>query len=221
MRLTLPLSQLLRRLAMAFVGQLLFSFGNFLTVKADIGQAPWNAFQMGLGNTLSMTYGQATILVAFTVVAIDLLLREPIGLGTLMSALMVGGFYDFFDGLGLFPVIENFWLGLIVMLLGMAVMAWAQSIQMSACLGCGPRDAMMVGIGKHLRRMPIGLVSILLTGTVCGLGWLMGGGVGFGTVLFLLCNGAVMQLVFNLIHFEPRNLIHLGLHEMVAFDRAK
>ena len=219
MRLTLPLSQLLRRLAMAFVGQLLFSFGNFLTVKADIGQAPWNAFQMGLGNTLSMTYGQATILVAFTVVAIDLLLREPIGLGTLMSALMVGGFYDFFDGLGLFPVIETFWLGLIVMLLGMAVMAWAQSIQMSACLGCGPRDAMMVGIGKHLRRMPIGLVSILLTGTVCGLGWLMGGGVGFGTVLFLLCNGAVMQLVFNLIHFEPRNLTHMGLHEMISLKK--
>lgn len=70
MRLTLPVSQLLRRIAMAFVGQLLFSFGNFLTVKADIGQAPWNAFQMGLGHALSMTYGQATILVAFTVVAL-------------------------------------------------------------------------------------------------------------------------------------------------------
>ena len=78
MRLTLPASQLLRRLAMAFVGQLLFSFGNFLTVKANIGQAPWNAFQLGLGNALSMTYGQATILVAFSVVAVDLLLREPI-----------------------------------------------------------------------------------------------------------------------------------------------
>lgn len=219
MRLTIPLPQLLRRLAMAFVGQLLFSFGNFLTVKANIGQAPWNAFQLGLGNALSMTYGQATILVAFTAVVIDLLLREPIGLGTLMSALMVGGFYDFFDSLGIFPVIETFWLGLIVMLLGMAVMAWAQSIQMSACLGCGPRDAMMVGIGKHLRRIPIGLVSILLTGTVCGLGALMGGGVGFGTVLFLLCNGAVMQLVFHLIRFEPRDLVHLGLHQMLISDK--
>ena len=107
MRLTLPVSHLLRRITMAFIGQLLFSFGNFLTVKADIGQAPWNAFQLGLGNALHMTYGQATILVAFTVVAVDLLLREPIGLGTLMSALMVGGFYDFFDNLGLFPVIET------------------------------------------------------------------------------------------------------------------
>ena len=77
----------------------------------------------------------------------------------------------------------------------------------------------MVGIGKHLRRMPIGLVSILLTGTVCGLGWLMGGGVGFGTVLFLLCNGAVMQLVFSLIRFEPRNLTHMGLHQMVEFKK--
>ena len=220
MRLSLPVSQLLHRILVALVGQFFFSFGNFLIVKANIGQAPWNAFQMGLTNYLPLTYGQATILVAVTVVALDLLLREPIGLGTVFSTLMVGGFYDIFDSFGIIPFIENFALGFVVMILGMVVMAWAQSVQMSACLGCGPRDALMVALGKRLRKVPIGLVSILLTGFVCVAGWLMGGGIGIGTVLYLVCNGAVMQTVFHFLHFEPRDLKHMGLHELFVFSKA-
>jgi len=219
MRLSIPASQLLRRILLALTGQFIFSFGNFLIVKANIGQAPWNAFQLGLTNYLPLTYGQATIAVAVTVVVLDLLLREPIGLGTVFSTLMVGGFYDIFDAFGIIPFIENFALGFVVMLLGMVIMAFAQRLQMSACLGCGPRDALMVALGKRLRRVPIGLVSILMTGFVCGAGWLMGGGIGFGTVLFLVCNGAVMQAVFSLLRFEPRDLKHMGLHEMFVFDR--
>ena len=218
MRLSIPVSDFLRRTALASVGLFVFSIGNYLTVQANVGQAPWNVFQLGLTNYLPMTYGQVSILVSFAVVAIDLLIREPIGLGTVFSTLMVGGFYDIFDSFGIIPFIENFPLGFAVMILGMVVMAWAQSVQMSACLGCGPRDALMVALGKRLRKVPIGLVSILLTGFVCCAGWLMGGGIGFGTVLYLVCNGAVMQAVFHFLRFEPRDLKHMGLHELFVFS---
>ena len=56
-------------------------------------------------------------------------------------------------------------------------------------------------------------------GTVLLLGWLMGGQVGAGTVLFLVGNGVVMQMVFHLIRFEPRNLVHVGLHQLLSRER--
>jgi uncharacterized membrane protein YczE len=157
--------------------------------------------------------------VAFIVVAIDLLIREPIGLGTILDALLVGIFHDMFDAINLVPTIHNPLIGVPVMLAGMVVMSYSQYLYMSACFGCGPRDALLVGLGKKLRRLPIGLVSILLTAVVTCVGFLLGGSVGIGTVLFLLCNGAVMQLVFSLIRFEPRNLTHMGLHQMVEFKK--
>ena len=219
MRLTTSPIDLLRRTALATAGLFVFAIGNYLTVQANIGQAPWNAFQLGLTNYLPMTYGQVSILVAFLVVAIDLLIREPIGLGTILDALLVGIFHDWFDSMNLVPTIHNPVLGLGVLLLGMVILAYSQSLYMSACLGCGPRDALLVGLGKKLRKLPIGLVSILLSAVVCGVGFLLGGSVGLGTVLFLVCNGVVMQLVFRVIRFEPRNLTHMGLHQMVTFKK--
>lgn len=218
MRLTIPLPALLRRSLLASAGLAVFALGNFLTVKANIGQAPWNVFNLGLTNHLPLTYGQVSILVSFLVVAADLLLREPIGLGTLLDAVLVGAFFDLYDALGLLPEITAWWAGALAMLAGMVLMALSQYLYMSACLGCGPRDALLVGVGKRLRRMPIGGVSILISATVLSLGWLMGGQVGVGTVLFLVGNGLVMQTVFHLIHFEPRDLVHVGLHQMVSLE---
>ncbi len=219
MRLTIPLPALLRRMLLASAGLAVFALGNFLTVKANIGQAPWNVFNLGLANYLPMTYGQVSILVSFLVVAADLLLREPIGLGTLLDAVLVGAFFDLYDAVGLLPEITAWWAGALAMLAGMVLMALSQYLYMSACIGCGPRDALLVGVGKRLRRIPIGGVSILIAGTVLLLGWLMGGQVGAGTVLFLVGNGVVMQMVFHLIRFEPRNLVHVGLHQLLSRER--
>ena len=94
MRLTIPPAALLRRSLLASAGLAVFALGNFLTVKANIGQAPWNVFNLGLTNHLPLTYGQVSIIVSFLVVAADLLLREPIGLGTLLDAVLVGAFFD-------------------------------------------------------------------------------------------------------------------------------
>ena len=136
MRLTIPPAALLRRSLLASAGLMaagvpqyaqlaqegqvglllglglaVFALGNFLTVKANIGQAPWNVFNLGLANHLPLTYGQVSIIVSFLVVAADLLLREPIGLGTLLDAVLVGAFFDLYDALGLLPDITVWWAG--------------------------------------------------------------------------------------------------------------
>ena len=215
MRFSVPFPQLLRRALMTSFGLVIFAFGNYLTVKANIGQAAWNVLNMGLSNVLPLTFGQINIVVSGIVILLDLLMREPIGLGTILNAVLVGTFYDVFDRIGVVPVIEHPILGFAVLVIGMVIMAAAHKIYMTPCLGCGPRDTMMVGIGKHLRRAPMGVVSILISLAVVLAGWVMGGDVGFGTIFYLLCNGFVLQVVYNAMKFEPRNLKHLNLMQLV------
>ena len=218
-RMTIPLPELIKKMLLCSFGLAVFAFGNYMTIKANIGQSPWNVFNLGLTNFLPVTYGQISIIVSILVVVTDLFLREKIGVGTILDAILVGLFYDIYDAWGLLPEIENFWVGMLVMVAGLVVLAFSEFLYMSACLGCGPRDALMVGVGKRLRKLPIGMVSIVISLVVLTIGWILGGSVGLGTVIFMVCNGLVMQAVFRLIHFEPRNLTHVGLHQMLTFEK--
>ena len=216
MRLSMPFSQLLRRTLVASFGLFVFAVGNFLTVKANIGQAAWNVLNMGLSKVLPLTFGQITIFVSAMVILLDILMKEPIGLGTILNGVLVGTFYDIFEAMHIMPVIQDPIVGFVVLVLGMVIMAAAQQMYMSPCLGCGPRDTMMVGVGKRIRRVPMGVVSIIISLSVVLAGWLMGGDVGIGTIFYLLCNGFVMQMVYNVLRFEPRNLKHLSLLDLVT-----
>ena len=118
-----------------------------------------------------------------------------------------------------FPVIENFWVGFVVMIAGLVVLDISEAIYMKAGLGCGPRDALMVGVGKRLRKLPIGAVSVLISLVVLTIGWILGGSVGLGTLIFMFCGGIVMQIVFKIIRFEPRDITHVGLHQMLKFEK--
>ena len=79
MRLTLPLPALLRRVLTAALGVAVFAVGNFLTVKANVGQAPWNVLCMGLSLHLPLSYGAATVTISLLIVLTDLLLHLQIG----------------------------------------------------------------------------------------------------------------------------------------------
>ena len=73
---------------------------------------------------------------------------------------------------------------------------------------CGPRDSLLVGLGKRMPKVPIGIVEIILWAAVLLMGYLLGGPVGIGTLISTFGAGLVMQLVYNIIRFEPRDLRH-------------
>ena len=98
--------------------------------------------------------------------------------------------------------------GIVIMLTGFVFMAVGMRIYMGAEQCCGPRDALLVGLGKRLPSVPIGYVEILLWSAVLLAGWLLGGPVGIGTVLSTFGAGAIMQAVYSVIRFEPRDLKH-------------
>ena len=195
-------------------GLFVFAFGVHLTIYANIGLAPWDCLGMGIANHTVLNYGLSMTIMAVLILLIDLLLRERIGYGTIIDALLTGNFVQLFNNLNPFPENHSLWLGIGVMLVGFVFMAIGMWIYMKAAQCCGPRDSLLVGLGKRMPKVPIGVVEIILWGTVLLLGWLLGGPVGIGTLISTFGAGAVMQLVYFLVHFEPREVRHRDVVEV-------
>ena len=195
------------------LGLLVFALGVHLTIYANIGLAPWDCLGMGIANHTPFNYGISMTLIAVTILIIDVLLKERIGFGTVIDALLTGNFVQMFNTFDPLPPNDNMWVGIAVMLLGFVFMALGMWIYMSAEQCCGPRDALLVALGKRLPKIPIGIVEVILWSAVLLAGWLLGGQVGIGTLISTFGAGLVMQFVYSLIHFEPRDLRHRGLIE--------
>ncbi len=194
-------------------GLLVFAFGVHLTIFANIGLAPWDCLGMGISYHTPLNYGISMTCVAVTVLIIDLLMHERIGFGTIIDALLTGNFVQMFNDLDPFLLNQNLWAGIAIMLTGFVFMALGMYIYMKAAQGCGPRDALLVGLGKRMPKIPIGIVEIILWSVVTLAGWLLGGPVGIGTLISTFGAGLVMQLVYNLLHFEPRDIVHRDVFE--------
>lgn len=205
-----PLDILKNSLLAAF-GLFCFGVGVYLTIQANIGVAPWDAFCIGLSQTLGILYGNASILISLTIVAIDLLLKERIGIGMILDAIIVGKTVDLCNWLNLVPALENPIAGIFLMLAGLFVMGFSQYLYMKAALTCGPRDSMLVAMGKRMPRVPLGVISIGILVVVLAVGWALGGPIGIGTVISALCMGPMMQLAFALVKFDATKVQHQDL----------
>ena len=195
------------------LGLLVFSFGVHLTIFANIGLAPWDCLGMGIAAHTPLTYGLAMTCTSVIILLIDLALKERIGYGTIIDALLTGNFVQAFNDHSPLTPCTNLWAGIAMMLVGFVFMAVGMWIYMRGEQCCGPRDALLVGLGKRLPQVPIGAVQIILWSAVTVVGWLLGGPVGVGTLLSAFGAGAVMQAVYQLLHFEPRDIKHRDVIE--------
>lgn len=204
---------ILARCLLAAFALFLNGFGVYLTMRAGIGAGPWDVFNLGLANTLGILYGTASISVSCTILLIDVLMKEPIGLAMIIDSLVVGKTVDLFNYLDFVPRPAHLPAALLMQLSGLVVMGYTQFLYMSAALGCGPRDTLLVGLKKRLRRIPIGAVSILLLGSATLAGYLLGGPVGIGTLVCAFLSGPVMQLAFRTVRFDATAVRHQRLRE--------
>lgn len=195
-------------------GLLVFSFGVHLTIFANIGVAPWDCLGMGIAAHTPLNYGLAMTVTSVIILFIDLAMRERIGFGTIIDALLTGNFVQFFNDLNPLAPNQNMLVGVALMLVGFVFMAVGMWIYMRAAQGCGPRDALLVGLGKRFPKVPIGVVQIVLWVAVTAVGWLLGGPVGVGTLLSAFVAGAVTQLVYQALRFEPRDVVHRDVFEV-------
>ncbi|MBO4913939.1 MAG: hypothetical protein J5449_01920 [Oscillospiraceae bacterium] len=186
-------------------------FGVYLTIQANIGASPWDVLNLGLSKSLGILYGNASIAVSFTILLIDILLKEPIGVAMFIDAVVVGKAVDFFNWIHAVPPCRSPLSGIPVMIVGLFILAYTQYAYMIASLGCGPRDTLLVGLTKRAKRLPIGAVSIALLSTATLIGWLLGGPVGIGTLICAFGAGPVMQLAFRTVRFDATGIRHQRL----------
>lgn len=198
---------------LAAVSLFVNGFGVYLTIQANLGAAPWDVLNLGLSKSLGILYGNASIAVSLTILIMDILLKEPIGIAMFIDAIVVGKAVDFFNWVDVVPACDSILVGIPVMIAGLFILAYTQFTYMIASLGCGPRDTLLVGLARRVKKIPIGAVSIALLSTATLIGWLLGGPVGIGTVICAAATGPIMQLAFRTVHFDATSVRHQRLRE--------
>ena len=184
--LTIPhTSELRRRVPRLLFGLVLCGLGIALTVRADLGLGPWDVLHQGLSDRTGIPIGTVGILVGFVVLLAWVPLRERLGIGTVLNVIIIGVVIDL--TLWLLPDVDGLALRLAVMCVGIFLFGPGSGFYIGARLGAGPRDGLMTGLAE--RGWTIRTVRTAMELTVLIIGFLLGGSVGLGTVVFALTIG--------------------------------
>lgn len=200
----------------AIVGLVIFALGSYFQIQANFGMSPWNSLSQGLSMNYPVTFGTANILVSFIIILIDILLKEPIGIGTILNAIVIGLGTDVFLAMGFLPTQTTLIGKFVVLMAGIVITCLGQYVYMKACLSCGPRDSLLVGLGKKFPKVKIGTVNIVLLAVVQVVCLVLGSPVGLGTIICVFGTGTIMNIVFGFLKFNPRELVHEGIPETIA-----
>ena len=191
----------LRDFAVIQVGFILFGLSIVIMVQANLGTSPWVALETALIRHLPITLGQSVILVSVFIIAVDILLGQPLGWGTLANMLSIGFWVDVhLTWVPLAP--HNYFLQIPYLLLSVLIMGFATAVYVGVNAGAGPRDSLMLVVSRRLRvsvRVARATVEII----VVVVSLFLGGAIGLGTVIFALAIGPAVQFAFRLLKVKP------------------
>ena len=117
---------ILLNMLLAAVSLFVNGFGIYLTIQANLGAAPWDVLSLGLSKTLGILYGTASVAVSLTILGIDVLMKEPVGIAMFIDAFVVGKSVDFFNWLAVVPPCRSLLTGILVMFVGLVILAYTQ-----------------------------------------------------------------------------------------------
>ncbi|MFV4914492.1 hypothetical protein PFZ49_13345 [Microbacterium lacticum] len=190
-----------QRIVHLLVGLALYGAGCAIMVRAGIGLDPWTVFAQGVSLQTGIGIGWVTNIVGFLVLLLWIPLRQKPGVGTLANILLVGTSMQ--ATLAVFPAIDGFALQVLVFLLGMMLVAVASGLYIGADFGPGPRDGLMTGLRARFG-WPIWAARLVVEASVLLAGWLLGGSVGLGTILFALGIGPLVHRTLPLFDLRRR-----------------
>jgi len=196
----------LRILSLLF-GLLLYAIGIVLTIKANIGYAPWDVFHVGLSLTTGMSIGLASIITGIVIAILVTIAGEKIGIGTLANILLIGIFIDLIIFLDLIPLVRNFGIGIAVLLAGLLVISLGSYFYIKSAFGTGPRDNLMVVLNRKTK-LPIGVCRSIVELIATTVGWFLGGMVGIGTIISVVAIGFFIQMTFAVFKFKAAEVKH-------------
>lgn len=192
-----------RRLVQLGIGLVLYAISMALIIRSGLGMLPWDVLHYGLSQHLPLSLGAVVVLTSLAVLLTWIPLRQPPGIGTIANALLIGILLD--PVMRYLPAPETSWLRTSFLLTGVLINAIATASYIGSHFGPGPRDGLMTGLSRASGRS-LRLVRTAIEVTVVAVGWLLGGVVGVGTLLYALAIGPLTQF------FLPRLSVRLEAH---------
>ena len=179
-----------RRLSQLVLGLALYGVTLAFLLEGALGNAPWDVLHQGIAEHLPMSIGTAVIVVSLLVLVLWIPLREKPGLGTILNSFLVGIFADV--GLHYLPTPDPMWERVLFAAAGILGNALATALYIGSQFGPGPRDGLMTGLHRRTG-LSVRLVRTSLEVSVVVLGWLLGGVLGVGTVIYAFTIGPLVQ----------------------------
>lgn len=183
---------LARRLTQLYLGLVLYGFSMALMIESNLGLDPWDVFHQGVAERTPLSIGVVTIVVGALVLLAWIPLRQRPGVGTVSNVIVIGLAVD--ASLWVLAAPEHLAIQIVFMVSGVVLNAVATAAYIGARLGPGPRDGLMTGLVRRSGRS-VRLVRTGIEATVLAAGWLLGGTVGVGTVLYAVSIGPLVHLL--------------------------
>lgn len=189
-----------RRLVRLYGGLILFGVSDGMLLLAALGVDPWDVFHQGLSRQLGLGVGTWAIIVGGVVLLLWIPLRQRPGIGTVSNILVVGGVIDLV--LATVPAPRELIIRIVVLGAGVVLNGVATGAYIGAGLGPGPRDGLMTGMAARGHSIRVVRTSIELT--VLLVGWILGGNVGVGTVVYAVAIGPLAHIFIPALAIDAR-----------------
>jgi uncharacterized membrane protein YczE len=191
--------ELLRRVPQCVGGLFCFALGIALFFHSQLGTGPWDVLHGGLSKISGLPVGLIINIIGLIVLPLWIPLKVRIGLGTVLNALLIGVFLDMVK-----PRMHDasaLWLQLTLAIVGVLIIGIGSGLYIGAGLGAGPRDGIMVGLSRL--GLSVRAARTLVEAVTLLIGWLLGGKIGFGTIIFLVGIGPVVQVALPRLSLAP------------------
>ncbi|MGW5639761.1 membrane protein YczE [Streptomyces sp. NPDC003832] len=189
-----------RRLIQLYAGLALYGASSALLVESGLGLEPWNVLHQGLAELTGLTIGVVSIVVGAGVLLLWIPLRQRPGLGTVSNVFVVGVAMD--GTLAALPAAHSLAVRIPLLVAGIVLNGVATGLYISARFGPGPRDGLMTGLHRRTGRS-IRLMRTAVEVAVVVSGFLLGGTIGIGTVLYAVSIGPLAQLFLRVFAVPP------------------
>lgn len=193
---------MIRRLIQLFWGLALYGFSMGLMVRSELGLNPWDVFHQGLAERTGLSLGTIVVIIGAAVLLLWIPLRQRPGIGTISNVFLIGIWADV--SLWLIPPANGLPMAWVMLLGGIFLNGVAGGAYIGAGLGPGPRDGLMTGLvrrtGKSVRLIRTGIEA-----AVVAVGWLLGGTLGLGTLLYAIAIGPIVHRMLPLFTIPERD----------------
>lgn len=188
-----------RQLTQLLAGLVAAGLGIALVVRSDLGLGPWDVLHQGVAERTGISMGMVLLGVGVVVLAAWVPLRQRLGLGTVLNVIVVGVTLDLC--LRLLPELHGAMAQWTSLTSGVVAVGLGSGLYLGAGLGPGPRDGLMTGLAERGPSVRVVRTGIELS--ALALGWVLGGTVGIGTLVFALAIGPLVQFFLDRCALAP------------------